>query len=218
MNTKRIVFWSCFVVVLGLIVWGLAVALNKPATSATSGISAPAPVSATDHTIGTSTAPVTLIEYGDFQCPACEAYYPIVEQLLTEASSTVYYVFRNFPLPQHPNAIPAAIAAEAAGKQGKYWDMFNMIYPNHADWTELADPSSVFAGYAAKIGLDMAKYAADLKDPAVAAKVQSDLAEGQNIGVDYTPSFFINGKIITNPQSYADFKALIQTAASGSSK
>src|SRR5882762_8281446 len=99
MNTKRFFFWLCFVVVLGLIVWGLIVAMNKPAIGLNLGQAAP--VTAADHVTGPANAKATLIEYGDFQCPACGVYAPLVERLMTEASTTLRVVFRHFPLTQH---------------------------------------------------------------------------------------------------------------------
>ena len=100
MNIKRIIFWACFIIILGLIIWGLAVAMGKSATNGTL-TSSPAPVTSADHILGSPNAPVTMIEYGDFECPACGAYYPLVKRLTDEASTTVRLVFRHFPLPQH---------------------------------------------------------------------------------------------------------------------
>ncbi len=217
MNTKRIFFWACFVIILVLIIWGLIVAMNKPLpTSGSRGT--PPPVAADDHVRGSATAPVTLIEYSDYQCPACETYYPLVEKLWQESSSTLRLVYRNFPLPQHANAIPSALAAEAAANQGKYWQMYSLIFENHADWQDLSDPTSVFVGYANRLGLDMAKYNSDVAAKSGMTKIQADQDGGQSIGIDATPTFFINGKAIVNPQSYDQFKTLIDAAAAGSAR
>ena len=216
MNIKRIIFWACFIIILGLIVWGLAVAMSKP--SASLSVSAPAPVTAADHITGPADALVTMIEYGDFECPACGLYAPLVERLLTEASTTLRVVFRHFPLPQHANAPLAAQASEAASLQGKFWDMYKLLYGNQNDWVNLPDAHAVFDGYAVKLGLDMVKFKADIDSDAVKKVVADDLAEGEQIGIDSTPTFFVNGKVIANPQSYDAFKALIEAAASGSSK
>jgi len=218
MNIKRIVFWVCFLIVLALIIWGLAVAINKPLATGPSSLSTPALITSTDHVVGPDNAPVTLVEYSDFQCPACEAKYFVISKLLTESSSTIRFVYRYFPLPQHSNAISSSMAAEAAGAQGKFWEMFDLLFANHTDWTELADPTSVYVGYATKIGLDTVKFVSDLKNPDLRAKVDADLADGQKIGIDATPTFFINGTVITTPQTYADFKDLIDKTASSSTK
>ncbi|MBU6231765.1 MAG: thioredoxin domain-containing protein [Patescibacteria group bacterium] len=216
MNKRRILFWSGFVIVLGLIVWGLVASMNQP--SAGLSLAEPAPVTAKDHVIGPADAPVTLIEYSDFQCPACEAYYPIVTQVFQESSSTMRLVYRHFPLPQHPNAVPAAVASEAANVQGKFWGMYNMLFENHADWTELSDPTPVFVGYAEKLGLDVAQFKADLASSTIRGIVTADEDEGIHIGIDHTPTFFLNGKELQPQQiqDYASFKAAVDAAASSS--
>jgi len=227
MNTRRIIFWVCFLIILALIIWGLAASMSRPI--AVNGVPAgsPAPVSTTDHVKASGSAgafvdvnaQVTLIEYSDFQCPACENYYYFVEKLLQdEPTSTVRFIYRYFPLPQHANAIPSAMATEAAGLQGKFWDMYSLIFKNHADWTELTDPTSVFVGYATTLGLDTAKFTADLKNATSTSVVQADLASGQVAGIDSTPTFFVNGKAIANQPTYADFKKLIDQAASAGSQ
>ena len=211
MNIKRLLFWIVFVLVLGLIVWGLAVAMNKPAAG--SNLAAPAPVSGTDHVVGPANALVTLMEYGDFQCPACGLYALIVEKLIADASTTLRVVFRHFPLPQHNNAMIAAEASEAAAMQGKFWDMYGLLYQHQADWSDLPDAHSVMDGYAQSIGLDMIKFKADIDSSAAKEAILADQTEGENIGIDQTPTFFVNGKAIVNPSSYEAFKALIDAAA-----
>ena len=216
MNFKRIIFWASFLIILALILWGLVVAMNKPVVS--THLISPAPVSSSDHVTGPANAPVTIVEYGDFQCPACGAYFPIVERFMKEASTTARLVFRHFPLPQHANAMITAEATEAAGLQGKFWDMYRLIYEHQNKWSDLPDAHGVLNGYANQIGLDMVKFKADIDSSAVKDLVTSDQVEGVKIGIDSTPTFFVNGKAITNPQGYEAFKALIEAAASGSSK
>lgn len=216
MNTKRIIFWACFIIILGLIFWGLVVAMNKP--SAGTGPTSAGAVTAQDHVLGPKNASVTMIEYGDFQCPACGAYFPLVKRLTQEASTTLRLVFRHFPLAQHANAPITAQASEAAALQGKFWEMYDMIYENQAEWSNLPDAHATLIGYAQKLGLDMVKFKADLDSSAVKDAVAADADEGHKIGINATPTFFINGKVIANPQSYEAFKALIEAAASGSSK
>jgi protein-disulfide isomerase len=223
MNTKRIFFWAVFLIVLALILWGLVVAMNKPANTSDLNLGSPAPISATDHVRGPADAPVTMIEYSDFQCPACEAYYPMVTKLLSDSASSststpIRFVYRHFPLPQHPNAIPAAVAAEAAGAQGKFWEMYDLLFTNHTDWTELSDPTSVFMGYAAQLHLDAVEFKTDLASSTLKSVIQTDLAEGQSLGIDATPTFFLNGKAVSNPSSYDQFKSLVQAAAAGGTR
>ena len=220
MNTKRLLFWLGFIIVLGLIIWGLIAAMNKsvnsPATTGNYGT--PSPIVATDHVRGPVNAPVTIIEYADFECPACEAYEPVLEKLEAEASTTFKILYRHYPLPQHANALPAAYAAEAAGLQGKFWEMHDLLLINHTDWTEASDPTSIFVGYATKIGLDLNKFKTDMAGDAVKARVQTDADESQKLGLDYTPTFFLNGKVISNPQGYEQFLSVIQAAASSTAQ
>jgi protein-disulfide isomerase len=215
MNIKRFIFWFCFVVLLGLIVWGLIAANNKPASTAVKYGDAPAVVS-TDHILGPVTAKVTLIEYGDFQCPACAAYAPLVERLVAEeATGTIRVIFRHFPLPQHTNAIGAAQASEAAATQGKFWEMYKLIYANQTTWeNDKPDVARTeFEGYAAQLGLDKQKFITDMDSSSTKKVIDGGKAEAQTLALDYTPTFYVNGKVVTNPQGYEAFKALIDAAA-----
>ena len=215
MNTKRIIFWIAFLAVLGLIAWGLVVAMNRPVHNQPR-LGTPSDVTAADHVRGPITAPVTVIEYSDFQCPACALYYPVLEQLIA-SSTNVRVVYRNFPLYPlpHPNSMIAAQAAEAAGKQGKFWDMYHLIFPSQKTWADLSNEKAldVFKGYAIDIGLDMKQYATDFDSPAVKAKIDADRTEGDTLGINSTPTFFVNGKAVVNPQGYEAFKKIVDEAA-----
>lgn len=222
MNTKRIIFWAIFVVVLVLIIWGVIVSIGRQQSGpAGQKVGTPAPVATTDHVrvfppsaVAASTTPaVTLIEYSDFQCPACEAYYPVVEHLLASTTIPIRFVYRHFPLPQHPNAKPAIYAAEAAGLQGKYWQMHDLLFTYHAQWTELGDPTDIFVGYAQRLGMNVPKFKADMASDAVKSIADAHLAASQKLGLFQTPTFFVNGTMIQNPQSYDEFTSDIQKAA-----
>ena len=132
MNIKRILFWLGFIVVIGLIIWGM-IAAGKKASRETANLPLPDQITAQDWARGNVNGPVTIVEYSDFQCPACGIYFPVVEQLFKEYASNMRFVYRHFPLPQHANAIPAAKASEAAGKQGKFWEMYEMIFSTQKD-------------------------------------------------------------------------------------
>lgn len=215
MNTRRIIFWLCFVVVLGLIIWGMVVAMNKKPPE--QKYNDPVPVSASDHVKGPSDAQITVIEYSDFQCPACQAYYPLVTRLLNEASTTVKFVYRHFPLGQHKNARAASEASEAAHIQGKFWEMYALLFSGHTEWETLADPMPVFERYADSLDLDLEKFKSDIKSDAVKNLVESQRKEGETVGIAFTPSFFVNGKILNpNPQSYDLFKAAVVGTTTGS--
>jgi protein-disulfide isomerase len=178
-----------------------------------------AAITSSDHTRGDANAKVTLIEYGDFECPACGAYEPLVEQLYQQYGSQVLFVFRNFPLYQiHPFAMIAAQAAEAANLQGKYWEMHDLLYKDQADWTAntTLTPAQVvsqyFDAYATQLGLNVTQFNTDINSTAVKNVVQNDITLGNDAQVNHTPTFFINLTQIPNPNSYAQFQSDIEAA------
>jgi protein-disulfide isomerase len=191
--------------------------MNKPVNNAGQSLGRPALVTSADHVYGPADAPVTIIEYSDFQCPACEMYHFVIEKLLASSTYPIRFVYRNFPLSQHANAIPSVLASEAADQQGKYWEMHKLIFDNHADWTELSDSNPVFLGYAAKIGLNIEKYKADIASSTLKSAITKEVADGVALGINSTPTFFINDKVIVNPPSYAEFKTIIDEAAKSNS-
>jgi protein-disulfide isomerase len=167
----------------------------------------------TNHVEGQGSSGVRLTEYGDFECPACGQYYPIVKQVEQTYDSQITFQFRNFPLFQiHPNAIAGARAAEAADVQGKYWQMHDLLYENQNDWGQQKDPTQFFNQYAKQLGLDAAKFSSDFKSSQANNRIQTDLREGNRLGIDSTPTFFIDGKKISNPQSLDAFNKVIDAA------
>ncbi len=184
---------------------------NIAAPSAT--IQAPA-ITQSDWVAGNKNAKVSVIEYGDFQCPACAAYQPTVHQMLSDYGDRIVFVFRNFPLSQHQNAWISAQAAEAAGLQGKYWEMNSVLYEKQTDWSELpsGDARNKINEYASSLSLDMNKFNQDINSDQVKHKVQSDLDGGTKAQIDHTPTFFINGTQIPNPSNYDDLKSAIDKA------
>jgi protein-disulfide isomerase len=161
-----------------------------------------------------SSASATLVEFGDYECPACGVYSPFVQKLLTDYAGKFNYVFRNYPLTQHANAPISSAAVEAAGLQGKFWQMHEKMYASQNDWANLSDPSSVFAGYAKDLGLDVTKFNTDLNSQPVKNKVQSDFNDGNTIGITETPTFYLNGKKVALDGTYDQLKNLIQSAVS----
>jgi protein-disulfide isomerase len=211
-----------------LIIGGLVVAGIYSSGSSGSGsgfVATMAPaVSAADWHEGNPNAKVTLIEYGDFECPACGEYFPMVQQLLSAYSSTVLFVFRNYPLYQvHPNAGISAQAAEAAGLMGgqtKYWAMNSLLYQKQNDWATISPDQVVsqkFDGYAQSLGLDVNTFNKDVSASLVLDKIQADISGGNSAQIDHTPTFFVNLKQIPNPASYSDFAATLTQALSTSS-
>ena len=149
-----------------------------------------------DNVYGKTDSKVTLIEYADFECPGCGNMSPIIKAVMEEYKDKIQFVFRNFPLTTiHANAKAAAATAEAAGLQGKYWEMHDKIYAGQSDWSTLSESKRVdfFANYAKDLNLDMAKFSADIISKSVSDKISFDSALGKKIGVDSTPTFYLNG-------------------------
>jgi protein-disulfide isomerase len=169
-------------------------------------------VSESDWTKGATSATkkAELVEYSDFQCPACASLYPIVEQIITENKDTLTLTYRHFPLSQHKNALAASYAAEAAGLQGKFWEMYGKIFESQADWSETDTAPATFEGFAKDLGLDMARFKTDRDSQAVKNAVEHDKETGLKSGVNSTPSFYLNGKKMAAPRSAEEFKATIE--------
>ncbi|MEK7493920.1 MAG: thioredoxin domain-containing protein [Patescibacteria group bacterium] len=162
-----------------------------------------------DNVKGARDAKTILIEYSDFQCPACAAYQPFVKQLAQDFEGTIAIAYRHFPLKQHKHAALAAYAAEAAGKQGKFWEMHDMIFETQKEWSSKNDARDTFIGYAEKLGLDRGQFVADIDSDEVIDKVDSQQKSGLRAKVNGTPMFFLNGKKLDTPRSYDDFKTAV---------
>lgn len=157
-----------------------------------------------DHVYGKADSKVVFVEYGDFQCPSCGGAYPQVKEVTEAYKDKVAFIFRNFPLTTiHPNARVAAAAAEAAGLQGKYWEMHNMLYETQSDWETLTGTArtNTFVGYAGELGLDKAKFTTALASSDVNRKISFDQALGKKIGINATPTFYLNGTQLSSTDS-----------------
>jgi protein-disulfide isomerase len=161
-----------------------------------------------------SPAKVTLVEFGDYQCPACIEYHPFVKRLLTDFSGQINYVFRNYPLDYHSNALISSYAAEAAGLQDKYWQMYDKIYETVSEWEESTDAKSIFIGYAGVLGLDVKKFTSDIDSNDVKNKVQADTNDGNLVKLDATPTFYLNGVKLSVGGSYESFRSIINSELS----
>lgn len=177
-------------------------------------------MNSTSHTTekGTRIYPVTLVEFGDYQCPACGFAEAIVEKILAD-NPKVKLVFRNFPLAMHKNALLAAEAAEAAGAQGKFWDMHNVLYINQDLWSSAEDPMAVMLEIAKKINVpDLEKFKADVTAKKFASVISKDQQDGNALGVNSTPTFYINGKKYTGKNSLENLQKAIDDAATKEAK
>ena len=156
-------------------------------------------VNSNDHHLGNVNATITLVEYGDFQCPHCKHAHPLIKRLLKERSNDLHFVFRNFPLSEvHPHAYTAAITAETAGKQDKFWEIHDLIFENQDKLN-----AKFLLSLAESIGLNMKRFAKDFKSEELQNKIETDFESGIRSGVNGTPTFFINGnKLLTYDETY----------------
>ncbi|OGH24469.1 MAG: hypothetical protein A3B47_01670 [Candidatus Levybacteria bacterium RIFCSPLOWO2_01_FULL_39_24] len=167
-------------------------------------------VSNQDIAIGSPSARVTLVEYSDFQCPACKTYAPLVTKLSADFNKDLRMIYRFFPLTNiHQNAMLSAQAAYAASLQGKFWEMHDLLFENQNDWSD-REARDIFIGYAKDLKLGMDKFAKDLDANSTKQFISKSANEAISIGINFTPSFFINGKFIQSPADYEAFKKVIQ--------
>jgi protein-disulfide isomerase len=162
-----------------------AILMTRPAPALTRENLIPADA----HTKGNPKAQVYLVEFSDFQCSACAAFKPIVDQIINNNKEKLLFAHRHYPLPQNLLAQKAAQATEAAGQAGKFWEMFDLIFANSANLTE-----PMLFDFAHQLGLDEEQFAADLKNGTYISRVQEDIAAGEKLGLNATPTFFLNGK------------------------
>lgn len=165
-----------------------------------------------DHVRGNPDAAVTVTMYADFQCPACQTEYEVIARAWPRIRDEVRLVFRYFPLDTHRFSFQAARYAEAAGMQGRFWEMHDMLFSNQQAWSFVEDPTLMFEDYAEQIGLDIAQLRADIDRAEVRAKIISDQQGGVRAGVRSTPALFINGDQVSNPQTSGALISLIEAA------
>ena len=165
------------------------------------------------HVYGDGNKKVTLIEYGDFQCPACYDYEPTMQAIREKYKDEINFQFRNFPLAQiHPNALAAHAAAEAASRQGKFWEYHDILYEEQKSWSTVSanERSAVFEQYSTQLELDLEQFRSDINDPGVRAIINADIKEGKSIGATGTPTFVLNGRKLDKTSADVDaFSKLI---------
>lgn len=199
--------WIVFALVCVLTLGGLVLFSKKDAVNV-DDLNAAQPINATDEALGDQVygkkdSKVVLIEYGDFQCPGCGGAYAQVKAIKEEYKDQIAFVYRHFPLTTiHPNALAAATAAEAAGLQGKFWEMHDKLFEMQNTWGNV-DPSQrteIFAQYAMQIGLMVDPFKNDLSNPKIASKISRDRALGNKLGVSSTPTFFLGEEKLTDEE------------------
>jgi len=198
-NRFIIVLVACAVLFFGLLVFNKK---DEPGTSDTN-------VSASTHTQGNG--PVTLVEYGDFECPGCARFYPILKEVKQKYGDKITFQYRNFPLTQiHQNAMAAHRAAEAADKQGKFFEMHDLLFENRNSWiaqsgATTAQAITIFEQYAQRLGLNVEQFKQDVNSSAVNAVIQADIRAGQDARVTSTPSFILDGTKLEDARDTIDY-------------
>ncbi|MBA3334779.1 MAG: thioredoxin domain-containing protein [Acidobacteria bacterium] len=199
-------------------------AAKKPAVDETAALKIyeNAPSGATPPNLqGSPTAAVTIEEFADFQCPTCATVHTKMKEIIAPYGNRIKFIYRSYPLIQiHKNAYEAAVAAEAAGLQGKYWQMQDQLFVNQPSWANSQNARQTFEGYASKIGLDMAKYQSDVVGLPAKQRVDADMRRGQSLKISGTPTIYINGKTVDFSQFDVQpmrqlIDAELQKAASG---
>jgi NhaA family Na+:H+ antiporter len=198
---KRFLPFAIIIVVLvGAVAAGWAVLRSSREQGNTAATPTPDPAREVKgaepaHMRGNPNAPVLLEEFGDFQCPACGTYHPELKKIEAEFGDKLKVIFRELPLlPMHEHALMAAQAAEAAGVQGKFWEMHDLLYDNQTKWVEQKDLVPVFVDYAKQIGINPDQFMKDLNGEKVAQRIFQDGKRAHSFGLKGTPSFFVNGK------------------------
>jgi protein-disulfide isomerase len=175
---------------------------------------AAAEAGASQNVTGPENPAVTLVEYGDYSCPTCARFYPIVAELMRRMPSELELEYHHYPIPVGPHSLTASFAAEAAAEQGRFWDMHDALFSTQSQWSGRSDARDTFISMAGQLGLDTARFAEDMDSPEIQGRVASDRRQGDAVGVGQmgTPSFFVNNRRLDYlPQSVDEFEAIIRT-------
>ncbi len=183
-------------VVAGIVVFGSRSDVPKIEAKA---VESPELARSDSLSIGPADAKATLVEFGDFQCPACASANPGLKQLVADYGDKIRFVFRHYPLAMHANAQLAARAAEAADKQQQFWAMNALLYERQNEWAFQLKPEGTFVKFAKELGLDEHAFKQDLTNPALAERIAQDMGDGDALGVDATPTLYLNGEKLGSP-------------------
>ncbi len=200
-------FWKIVALVV-IVVIGVSIFYSKQAAEqANEGVS-----EVETHVKGNPEAAVTLVEYSDFQCPACGQFYPYIEDIVNLYQDDLRFEYRHFPLITiHPNALPAAIASEAAGQQGRFWEMYDILFENQSAWAEASNARAYFVQYASELGLDVDMFKRHLDSSILENSVMDSFNDARSQGFSGTPTLLLNGEKM-EIETFDDFKAQIETA------
>jgi protein-disulfide isomerase len=214
-------FWAILLIIAAVFIGVVAFSGKKDSGSTNNA-------TPTNHVEGSKSTGVKLVEYGDYQCPVCGLYYSTVKQVVATYNDRIQFQFRNLPLTSlHPNAFAGARAAEAAGYQGKYWQMHDMLYENQTSWSQASNPTTFFNGYAKLLGLNTTQFTKDYASTKTNDAINADLNAFDKTGDEKaTPTFYLNGKKVNlaqlvdsnNEPTVAKFSAVIDNAIAAQSK
>lgn len=203
-------FWKIVAVVVIILIGASVLYSKQTAERANEG------VVIETHVKGNPDALVTLVEYSDFECPACAQFSPYIKELMEEYGDELRFEYRHFPLINiHPNAVPAARAAEAAAQQGKFWEMHDKLFENQTSWTRSSSPSAAFNQYAEELGLDMAKFKLHLNSSTITDSINASFDDARERNFTGTPSFLLNGEKMEFT-TFEEFRGAIVSAIEAS--
>lgn len=216
MNKNTIIITIISVIVIFGFLIGVYILTNSSSSSGTISKEAQT-VTLADHVKWSPEKKNILVEYSDLQCPACKAFHDMIKNQIEASGSAnvgitkkVTFIYRHFPLDQHPFSHDAAYAAEAAGKQGKFYEMSNLLFANQETWSKSVNPKENFVKYAQQLSLNVDQFKKDSDSQEVKNKVNQDYQSGIQAGVNSTPSFYLNGKKLDNVASFSDFIQLLK--------
>ncbi|OHA22710.1 MAG: hypothetical protein A3G52_01790 [Candidatus Taylorbacteria bacterium RIFCSPLOWO2_12_FULL_43_20] len=209
---NRFLLWLSVIILIIAVIVAMVMVVGKGGSDG--DVTIAESVTAKDWVKGNPEATTTLIEYADFECPACAQYHPVIKQLEEEYGDKIRFVYRHFPLQQHINARPSARAAEAAGLQGKFFEMHDLIYTNQKEWAAKPNGKEIFRRYAEELGLNMEKYDNDYESRQIGDKISEDYTSGVKYGVKGTPTFYLNNTKLS-PKSFEDFRRSIAESIEG---
>lgn len=209
-ETKIMIAVAVLILAAGIILFIKAGPGSQP--QAGQAVDANSLVRDTSHMTGKKEAKVTLVEFGDFQCPACALAEPKVEEILNayKDDPDFNFVFRNFPLSQHQNAQIAAEAAEAAGAQNKYWEMHNKLYATQPEWETSPNPLDLYVKYATELGLNVDQFKSEVSSSKYKDIISADMSDGNNLAVNATPTFYLNGVKLDSMPDLNSFKSKVE--------
>jgi protein-disulfide isomerase len=211
LSTENKVLITIVVVTLGLLFGGAYYLTVSAPPEAKETIDMKEALSSSAFSKGDTNAPIKVVEYADFQCPACGASEPIVQKVLTEYQDKIYFEYHHYPLQQHRWAQDAAEVSEAAGEQGKFWEYHDLLFAKQNDWSENSNAVGMFKQYAKDLKLDEKKFNESIDSHEYRDKVLDSVKKGNSLAVNSTPTFFVNGKRVVGGLSYDGWKELIET-------